>query len=144
MTRRTTGHLKNFVLTASTVGAASAATIQIQPAIVGPGSQYQNVDALPGNAAALTLYPGTSSPNGKTGYNALALHRDAFALVGVKLQVPKAVEMASQMRDPDTGMALRFTRTWDPVQSKMINRFDTMGGFGNLYADNCAVRMLCA
>lgn len=142
MTRRKTGHLKNFVLTQSTVAASSAATIQVQPALVGPGSQYQNVDSLPVAGADLTLYPGTTTPNGKSGINSLAIYRDAFALVGVKLELPKAVEMASQTRDPDTGMALRFTRTWDPVQSKMINRFDTMGGFGNLYADSCAVRML--
>jgi hypothetical protein len=42
-------------------------TIAIYPAINGPGSQYQNVDALPANGAALTLWPGTSSPNGKVG-----------------------------------------------------------------------------
>src|SRR6185437_11156629 len=39
-------------------------TIQILPAIFGPGSQYQNVDSLPANSAALTFWPGTTTPSG--------------------------------------------------------------------------------
>lgn len=141
-TRRSTGTLKQFVITSDAVGAASAATIQIQPPIIGPGSQYQNVDSLPANGADLTLFPGTSSPNGKSGMQGLALHRDAFALVGVKLETPKAVELSSQTRDPKTGLSVRFVRMFDPIQSKMVNRFDVLLGFGNLYADNCSVRQL--
>jgi len=143
-TRRSTGVLKQFVITADVTAAASAATITFQPAIVGPGTQYQNVSALPANGADLTLFPGTSSPNGKAGTNGLAIHRDAFALVGVKLETPKAVELSSQTRDPQTGIAIRFVRMFDGQQSKMINRFDVLIGFGNLYADHCAVRALGA
>lgn len=142
VTRRSTGTLKQFVILQSTVGAASAATIQISPAIKGPGDQYQNVDVLPAGNAALTLYPGTTTPNGKSGINGLALNRDAFALVGVKLEVPKACEMSSQARDPKSGISVAFVRMFDPVERKMINRFDVLLGFGNLYPDNCAVRVL--
>ena len=143
-TRRSTGTLKQFVITQATVAAASAATILVQPPIIGPGSQYQNVDSLPAAGADLTLFPGTTSPNGKSGIQALSLHRDAFALVGVKLETPKAVELSSQTRDPKTGISVRFVRMFDPIQSKMVNRFDVLLGFGNLYADNCAVRLLSA
>lgn len=143
-TRRSTGELKQFVITADVTGAGSAATIAFQPAIAGPGNQYQNVDSLPANGADLTLYPGTTSPNAKSGINGLALHRDAFALVGVKLEKPKACEISSQTRDPQTGISVRFVRMFDPQQSKMINRFDVLLGFGNLYADNCAVRIAAA
>lgn len=146
MTRRVTtqAHVKYFVVTADTTASAATVTVPISPTIYGPGSQYQNVDALPANAAAVTLFPGTASPNGAIGKNGTAIHRDAFALVGVKLEVPKAVEMASQQRDPDSGISVRFVRAWDPIQSKMVNRFDVLLGFGNLYPDNCAVRILCA
>lgn len=144
MTLRSTGTLKQFVVLAPVTGAASAATLSISPAIVGPGSPYQNVDALPGNGAALTLFPGTTSPNGKSGVNSLAIHGDAFALVGVKLANPKAAEMSSYARDPKTGISVSFLRMFDPVQRKWINRFDTLIGFGNLYNDHCAVRVLGA
>ena len=140
-TRATT---KQFVVMADVTGAASAATLTVSPAFIGPGSQYQNVDALPAVGAALTLFPGTTSPNAKTGKQALALSDDAFAIVGCKLEMPKAVEVASQTQDPDSGISVRFIRQWDNVQSRMTNRFDVMIGFGNLYNDECAVRLLCA
>lgn len=145
-TRRvtTTAQFKQFRITQDTVGVGSAATVQIDPPIIGPGSQYQNVDALPLTGATVTLFPGTSSPNGKQGKQGLIFTTDAFALVGVTLDKPKAVEMASIMRDPETGLGVRFVRAWDPITAKMINRFDTVIGFGNLYNDNCSVRVLCA
>lgn len=145
-TRRSTGVLKQFVVTQEVTVAASAATVNFQPAIIGPGSQYQNVSALPADNADLTLFPGTTTPSTgpKAGIQGLALAKDAFALVGVKLETPKAVELSSQTRDPKTGISVRFVRMFDPQQSKMINRFDVLLGFGNLYADQCAVRVLGA
>lgn len=135
---------KQFVVLQSTVGASSLATLNISPAIYGPGSQYQNVDALPVAGAALTLFPGTTSPNGKSGAQGLAIHPDAFALASVKLESPEAVEVISQKRDPETGIAIRFIRAFDPTQSRMINRWDLVYGFGAMYPDNCCVRVLCA
>lgn len=136
---------KQFVVTAPLVGTGGGAdALSISPAIFGPGSQYQNVDALPAGAALMTLFPGTATPSLKSGAQGLALHRDAFALVGVKLESPKATELTAQSRDKKTGIPIRFVRMFDPVQSKMINRWDTVIGFGQLYADNCSVRILCA
>jgi hypothetical protein len=54
------------------------------------------------------------------------------------------VELASNTRDPETGIAIRFVRMFDPQQSKMINRFDVLMGFGPLRPNNCATRILCA
>lgn len=146
MTRRTAGPLtaKTFtVLTALTLTGGSD-TVQILPAIYGPGSQYQNVDALPVNGATVTLWPGTTSPNGKTGTVGLALSRFAFALVGTKLYVPKAVEQGGQATDPDTGISVRKVVAWDAVRSMQINRMDSLVGFGNLYQDNGSVAVLGA
>lgn len=147
VTRRVIDNANNaqFVITqALTAAGGGADTIQISPSIFGPGSQYQNVDALAADTAALTLFPGTVSPNGLAGIQNLAITRDAFALVGVKLEKPTAVEVASQTRDPESGISIRFVRAWDNIQSKMTNRFDVLLGFGNLYPDNCSVRVLSA
>lgn len=146
MTLRSTGTLKQFAVTQDVTAAASAATVQITPAIVGPGSPYQNVDALPAAGADLTLFPGTTSPNGKSGLNGLAIHGDAFALVGVKLANPKAssAELVSQARDPKTGINVSFLRMFDPIKRRWINRFDVLMGFGLLYNDHCSVRVLSA
>jgi len=119
-------------------------TITILPAIYGPGSQYQNVDALPVNGAALTLWPGTANPNGAVGSVGLALTKQAFAIVGMRFYLPKAVEARSQAEDKQTGIPVRFVKAWDPVRSMQIHRFDTVVGFGNLYQDNGAVGLLGA
>ncbi len=143
-TRRSIGSLKQFKVLASVTGAANAATVSVSPTIYGPGNQYQNVDALPASGATLTLFPGTTSPNGLTGTFNLAFHPNAFAMVGVDLELPTSCEAKSQMRDPETGLSIRFTRTWDGRTSQMINRFDCLLGFGRLYSDQCAVGVLGA
>lgn len=131
--------LQEFTVTASVTLTGSTDTITILPAIYGPGSQYQNVVALPTNGNALIFWPGTTSPAGKSGTVSLALSEFAFAKAGGKLEVPKAVERAESTSDPDTGMSVRFVRAWDQRESKMTNRFDQCYGFGNLYQDNCGV-----
>src|SRR6185437_15269606 len=84
--------VQTFTATQDYTLTGNADTISILPAIYGPGSQYQNVDALPANGAALTLWPGTTNPNGKVGTIGLMLAKNAFAFTGGKLYLPKAVE----------------------------------------------------
>jgi len=145
-TRRTPGPLtpQTFTATQDFTLTGGSDTITILPAIFGPGSQYQNVDALPINGAALTLFPGTAGPNGLSGTVGLALTKYAFAIVGMRFYLPKAVEARSQAEDPLTGIPVRFVKAWDPVHSMQIHRFDTVCGFGNLYQDNGAVALLGA
>lgn len=140
-TRRLAGPatLAQFTVTQDYVLTAGPDTISILPAIYGPGTQYQNVDALPLANAALTLWPGTTTPNGKTGTVGLALTKYAFALVGAKLFSPKSAEVCSQKQDPKTGLAVRFVKAWDPKTSMQIHRFDMLIGQGNLYQDNGCV-----
>jgi coat protein Gp5 len=144
--RRSSGPLtaQTFTVTQDYILTGGADAISILPAIYGPGSQYQNVDALPANGAALTLWPGTTNPNGATGTFGLAISDQAFAIVGMRFYLPKAVEARSQAEDKQTGIPVRFVKAWDPVRSMQIHRFDTVTGFGNLYQDNCAVGLLGA
>jgi hypothetical protein len=143
MTRRVPGHATNKVFTITqaltAAGGAGADTINFLPPIYGPASQYQNVDALPVGGVALTLWPGTTAPNGKVGTVGLNLTRDAFAFVGAKLYSPKAVEESGSAQDPDTGLSVRKVKAWDPVRSVQVNRMDSLFGLGNLYQDNGAV-----
>lgn len=143
-TRRISGPAtaQNFVVTQNLTGLGSgnaADVLSILPPIYGPGSQYQNVDSLPAGGAALTLWPGTALPNGKVGTVGLALSKQAFAIAGMKLYKPKAVEMASAVQDEQTGIPVRMVLAWDPVRSMQVHRADTVGGFGNLYQDNGAL-----
>lgn len=145
-TRRTFGtSAKTFTVTASVTAAASSATVAFSPPMYGPGSQYQNVDALPVAAAAITMWPGTTSPNGKIGQVGVALHRNAFALVSASLEEPKgsSVELYKATRDPDSGVEISFLRQFDGRERKFINRFDCMIGAGVFYNDACAVAVAC-
>lgn len=145
-TRRSFGTAnKTFTITADATAVSSSATISFSPPMYGPASQYQNVSVLPVATAALTMWPGTTSPNTKVGNVGLAIHRNAFALVGAELEEPKgsSVELVSQTRDPDSGIAVRFIRQWDNRGSKYTNRFDVMIGFGTFYNDACAVAIAC-
>lgn len=142
MTRRIPGKAYNKVFTvtqALTAAGGGVDVLNFMPPIYGPTSQYQNVDALPANSAALTLWPGTTSPNGKVGTVGLGLTRQAFAIVGAKLYVPQSVEKAGVAQDPDTGLSVRKVKAWDPVRSVQVNRMDSLFGLGNLYQDNGAI-----
>lgn len=147
MTRETATTGRTFIFTVTqdlTAAGGGADVLQISPPIYGPLSVFQNISALPANGATLTVMPGTSSPNAKTGIVGLAMQRDAFFRVNVPLQLPKAVEIARQHRDSETGFSIRFTRTWDAIQSRNINRWDTLGGYGVGYNFNCSVALLGA
>lgn len=145
VTRERTNSANTYTVTVAqdTTGAASAATVPIKETIYFSGP-YQNVDAQPAASAALTLFPGTSSPSAKAGKQGLALHPDAFAFVSLPLPIPKNEEMASVQTDPETGLSIAFVRSWDNIERRWTNRFDVLFGFGRLHVEPCAVRVLCA
>lgn len=139
-TRRSTGSPKLFtILSANATISGTSATITYSPAIYGPGSQYQNVDAYPLAGADLTLFPGTTNPNGKHGVIGFAMTDQAFALAGVKLEGPSngGGTVCSQVQDPESGLAVRYIRMFDGKESKWINRADCAIGFGDFYVDGC-------
>lgn len=142
MTRRVSGPLtaRHFTCLTPVVGAGAPVTINIRPAIWGPGSQYQNVDALPANGPQLTLWPGTAVPNGAAGTVGFLLTRIAFMFVGAKLYLPKAVEDKGYAQDPDSGLTVRKVTVWDEDRSALKHRMDTLGGFGSGYtAEGAAI-----
>lgn len=130
---------QNFTVAQNYVLTGGNDVITIYPSIFGPGSPYQNVDSLPANGAALTLWPGTTSPNGKSGLISLLLTKYAFLMAGGKFENPKAVEKAEMGEDEETGLSLAFVRAYDQHERKMTNRYDCCLGFGLGYQDVGAV-----
>ena len=120
----------------------STITLPITDTIYGPGDPYQNVTTLPTAGDVVTFWPGTSNPNGKQGTLSVLFNRDAFTIVPVKLANPEqggAVQIATQNRDPRSGVSVAIIRVFDPIQRRWVNRFDALLGFGNLYNRNCSV-----
>lgn len=121
---------------------SSSITVPITDTIYGPGDPYQNITSLPVAADVVTPWPGTTSPNGKSGTLSVLFNRDAFSIVPVKLANPQqggSVEIATQNRDPRSGVSVAVIRMFDGEQRRWINRFDALVGFGNLYNRNCSV-----
>lgn len=144
-TSTSTAGTKTLTATADATGVGSVMTISFLPPIYGPGSNYQNVDALPANGAALTLWPGTVSPNGKIGTLALGMYPGVCLLAGCKLEQPKgSVEFCEQEVDPDTGIAIRVIRQWDNIQSRMTTRMDALWGRGVGLNDQLGIVIACA
>lgn len=131
------------VVAQDATGAASAATVQIKEKLFFTGN-YQNIDVQPANGATLTLFPGTSSPNGKVGKQGLAFTKDAFGSFSLPLPMPENEERQSLKTDPETGTSIAYIRSFDAVNRKWINRFDMLLAFGRLHAELASMRILCA
>ena len=146
--RKISSRLKQFRITqaiASATGGAGGDTFAFAPAIVGPGNMYQNVDALPADGATIYLFDDSTPAAALTGTQSLAMTREAFALVGVPLEVPTAEEWAGEQRDPNSGIQIAFVRSFDAELRRWISRLDTLIGFGTFYADEgAAIRVLGA
>lgn len=143
MTRRTINRVRHFVVTQDVTASAATATLPIFPPITGPGSPYQNVDALPAASATITHMPGTASPNGKVGPFGLAFTKNAFACVGGKLPMPKkgTKELAEEYTDPRTGITISFIVDFATREREFDNRMDCLMGFGVMWAEFCAARI---
>lgn len=125
LTYQSTGSLQQFVCTADGVSDGSGnMTISISPAIISSGST-QTVDALPVNAAALTVLGAASTA---TPLN-LAYHEDAFMFATADLEMPKNVDMSAYARDPESGLSIRFVRFYDGTNDELISRFDVLYGW---------------
>lgn len=51
----------------------------------------------------------------------------AFDQSVIKLATP------AEIAEVETGLNIRFVRTFDPTAARFVNRFDMLYGFGNLY-----------
>lgn len=131
---RTTGRAKPFVVTAACTVAGGAMTIPISPTIVGPGSPFQNVDALPLDEAAISLFGDTtmSDVSADVTPTGLAFHPDFATAVCADLPLPKGTDMAGRKSDDQLGLSIRFIRDYDPTTDQMVNRFDLLYGWAVL------------
>jgi len=135
----------NVTVAQDVTASGTSATIPINETIYYTGN-YQNVDSQPAASAVLTLFPGTSSPSGKSGKIGLALHNEAFAFVGLPLPMPKksSEELVGEAYDEETGLWIGFIRSFEARTRSWINRMDSgLFGFGRLHVEPCACAILC-
>lgn len=129
--REDTGSLMQFVVTADISDTAGVITIPLSPAIVGPGSPFQNVAALPGNDDAINIAGST----GVTAPQGLAFHKDAFVCGCADLPLPGGVDMAARISDPQLGFSIRLVRQYNISTDQFPCRLDILYGWKELYPE---------
>ena len=130
VTKDTLGTLRQFVVTASV--ATGGTIINVYPAIIGPvggvaggaDQQYQTVDSLPINGAAVVLVTPANSVYRKS----LAYTQKAVTMASADLVMPKkAVEEAA--RTSFDGVSMRMLTDYLPLTDQLATRLDVLFGF---------------
>ena len=122
--RISNGSLQEFTVTAPIESDGSGnATIYFNPPMVASG-QYQTVNALPPDNAALTIVGAANTVSPTCG----AWHRDVMTLVTADLPLPRGVDMAGRLSDKQLGMSMSFVRAYDIMSGQLISRLDVLYG----------------
>lgn len=126
-------YLRQFVVTEdATADGAGAATLQIWPHIVVPGSggaeadtntAFATVSAAPADNALLTFF----APASTVVPTRAAWHKQAIQLVSARLETPMS-DTSSFATDPETGISIRYWRGSDIATGRHIHRWDMIFG----------------
>jgi hypothetical protein len=127
---QSTGRLKQFTITEDCASDGSGnLTAKISPAIVGPGSPYQNVNALPADGAAIKTFGHASSYASVVTPLAPIFHPDAYALVTADLQRMEGAWVCERVRSKALGVAFRLWKDRDIRTDSAPCRVDILFGW---------------
>ena len=124
-TRKSTGSLKQFVVTADATSDGSVA-LAISPALIATAGTTQTVTNVPGPAAVITFVGAAGSDYPVN----MAFHKDAFTLVTADLVMPKGVDFAAQ--EVYDGISVRIIRDYDINNDLFPCRIDVLYGWKTL------------
>ena len=129
---QSTGQTMQFVVTATTADTGGAITIPIAPAIIGPGSQLQNVTNLPASSTPVYVYDtpaaSFSTISGKQSPQLLAVHKDFGTLAMVDMPLPGGTDKAYRAASRKSGKSIRVIRDYVATSDQWIQRLDTLYG----------------
>lgn len=127
---QSTGVLMDFTVTADVYSDGSGnAVIPISPPIVGPGSVFQNVSALPANNDAVTTFGHASSYAGLSSPQAIIMAKGAYAAVVVDLEKPGGVWMSERISNKRLKLSIRIVKDFDIRTDQSPCRMDLMYGW---------------
>ena len=129
-----TGILQQFVVTQSTVAAASAVTLSIDPPIITSGA-FQTVNAGPADNAAIRIVNSLVPANAAQTYaQNLAFWKKALGLVTVPVKAPKGLNGVTRTYN---GMSITLSYGSDIYNFEEIWRADIVYGVVVFYPENC-------
>lgn len=123
-TKVSTGSLQQFVVQADATASGSEVDVTFLPAIYSSASGgLQNVDALPADGAAITVFGGASTAYPQN----LAFHPEAYTFATANLEMPSDVSFKSQIAVD--GINMRILRQYDINNANYPCRIDIFFGF---------------
>lgn len=133
--RQSTGSLEQFVVTSNVSSDASGnLTIPIYPAIQAAG-QFQTVNALAADNAAIRTFGAVSSTAAAQTPNGMAFHIDTFGLGSADLPLPGGVDKAARVSDDQLGFSIRMIRAYDINTDQWPCRLDVLVGRVAIYPE---------
>ncbi len=125
ITKKSTGQLRQFVVTAHVP--AGATSVPIYPAIVPPVDgnpvQYQTVTASPANDAAVVPVTAANSSYRKS----FVFTPEAVTMATADLELPKGVHEAA--RENYDGVSMRMVTAYNVSSDQFITRLDILYGY---------------
>lgn len=123
-TRKNTGDLQTFVVTADATSGATTgpATLTISPPIITSGP-FQTVTAVPADGAAIVVKTGAGGAEHKQN---LAFHENAITLAMAPLDMP--TDGASASRESFGNISIRAVRQYNITDDETVYRFDILYG----------------
>lgn len=143
ITKRDTGSLKTFRVTAIITGGGGSGVIQISPPIIAadggtptdPELQYQNVTATPANGAAIT-WLNTASANVNPFWG-----NDAFEIMPGKYEPAPNSGLAIMTATTDQGITVVMARQGNINDLSTKYRFDVYFGLVNLQPEMTGIEL---
>lgn len=129
---QSTGQTAQFVVTATTSDSSGTLTIPIAPAMIGPGSQLQNVTNMPATSTPVYVFDTAaasfSSITGKSSPQNLAVHKDFGTLAMVDMPLPGGTDKAYRAASRKSGKSIRVIRDYVATSDQWIQRLDVLYG----------------
>lgn len=121
-TRRSTGSLQQFVVTAATSG-SSTASLTVQPPMYTADQALATINAFPQATATVTMLGSAASEYAQN----LIYHKNAITFATADLLMPQGVDMAA--RKQHNGISMRIVRQYDINNDRMPCRIDVLYGY---------------
>lgn len=129
---QTTGQNMQFVVTATTSDTTGTLVIPFAPAMIGPGSQLQNVTNLPATSTPVYVYdtPAASFSTiaGKSSPQNMFVHKDFGTLAMVDMPLPGGTDKAYRAASRKSGKSIRVIRDYVATSDQWIQRIDVLYG----------------
>jgi hypothetical protein len=127
-----TGQTAQFVVMATTSDSTGTITIPVGPAMIGPGSQLQNITNMPASSTPVYVFDtpaaSFSTISAKSSPQNIVCHKDFGTLAMVDMPLPGGTDVARRASSKKSGKSIRVIRDYVATSDQWIQRLDVLYG----------------